>query len=834
MRRTKKPALIVPILALLFFVMLWTASIFILNDALVLNARTMGDEIARRFSAEENIRLEKYKMTLNNAESGLLPSSLHGKEPSLWLSEYLDYVHNVIGISDVEIYASIDGKIAAATYWEDDEAFDPTAAEWYKAAIEADGEIVYSDAYIDARLGEIVVTLSKRIQDTDDVVAVDIYPSQLSVWPPSDNLPEGCRYYLSDSKGVLLYHNTYEGFELKDPQNAYKYIYERILNSKNAVKNGSLLETTDHTRGIFYHEMPMGWYSVITIPYSSLFHNAEIITPVYIIIISLSFVVAVAFAVRNYIADTKAATESGILTALGNTYYAMYMVNLEKSTYSILKGSDYIKANLPKTGNYYDFIAVAKNVIEPDARSEFLSTFSIENMQHLLNDRVSDFGGDFKRLFGDEYRWVHVQMLYDPSFEDDNVVLCFKDVNSSKESSLKKNELLSNSLKNLERMSQSRNMFFSNMSHDMRTPLNAIIGLSSLADTNAADTQKVKGYLKKINVSSRQLLELINDILDVSKLESGKIQIDNSDFIMKDKVTDLLSVFDVQSEMGKTFIKELSISRKTVSGDWKKVQQILNNLLSNAFKFTAKDGMVEFAISEIADDNSKFTKYRFVIKDNGVGMSDEFLKKIFVPYERETRFGAANISGTGLGTAIAHDLVIQMDGSIDVSSKLGEGTVFTVILPFRVVSDDISEQEPSAVCHETQTPSSKNILLAEDNKINMEIATELLEMAGYTVEKAENGLIALNLFKESEVGHFAAVLMDMQMPEMDGCSAAKAIRALDRPDAATVPIIAVTANAFSEDISKTKEAGMNAHLSKPIDIGLFTKMMEDIINNSGK
>src|SRR5699024_7072047 len=146
----------------------------------------------------------------------------------------------------------------------------------------------------------------------------------------------------------------------------------------------------------------------------------------YIIIISLSFVVAVAFAVRNYIADTKAATESGILTALGNTYYAMYMVNLKKSTYSILKGSDYIRSKLPKTGDYKDFTSVSQNVIEPDARSEFLSTFSIENMQRLLNDRVSDFGGDFKRLFGDEYRWVHVQMLYDPSFEDDNVVLCFK------------------------------------------------------------------------------------------------------------------------------------------------------------------------------------------------------------------------------------------------------------------------------------------------------------------------------------------------------------------------------------------------------------------------
>ena len=232
-------------------------------------------------------------------------------------------------------------------------------------------------------------------------------------------------------------------------------------------------------------------------------------------------------------------------------------------------------------------------------------------------------------------------------------------------------------------------------------------------------------------------------------------------------------------------------------------------------------------------ETKEYAKYRIIVKDTGAGMSEEFLEKIFVPYERETRFGARNIFGTGLGMSIVKNIVSQMNGEISVKSRLGEGTVFTVILPFKGVSGkngSLLEQTWSQQEEETgESLEGKVILLAEDNDINMEITCELLNMYGAQVEKAWDGKEAVEAFASSEEGRYDAVLMDMQMPVMDGCEAAASIRKLDREDAKTVPIIAVTANAFAEDLAATAEAGMNAHIPKPIDFQLLCRTLEELL-----
>ena len=269
-----------------------------------------------------------------------------------------------------------------------------------------------------------------------------------------------------------------------------------------------------------------------------------------------------------------------------------------------------------------------------------------------------------------------------------------------------------------------------------------------------------------------------------------------------------------------------------VSGDAFRLGQILNNLLSNALKFTAQGDSVSVDVRQV--QNQEYGRYQISVQDTGAGMSEEFLEKIFVPYERETRFGARNVQGTGLGMPIVKSIISQMGGQITVSSRLGEGSTFTVTLPLVPVrqedraAEDVSESQDQAQ-RQMASLEGRRILLAEDNEINMEITTEILQMNGVLVTQAWNGREAVEAFERSVPGEFDAILMDMQMPEMDGCEAARRIRRLPREDAAKIPILAVTANAFAEDIAATTKAGMNAHISKPIDFSVLCDTLSSFL-----
>ena len=343
--------------------------------------------------------------------------------------------------------------------------------------------------------------------------------------------------------------------------------------------------------------------------------------------------------------------------------------------------------------------------------------------------------------------------------------------------------------------------------------------------------------MKKIESLGNQLLGLINDILEMSKMEQGKLEIKNSNFHLKRNLEELASIFQIQADnSGKQFICSIQIEHGEVEGDWGRIQQILNNLLSNAFKFTGEDGRIEFHVEEIRDSRNNYRKYHFTVSDNGFGMSQEFLKKIFVPFERETRFGAANVAGTGLGMPIVYELVRKMEGSIEVASELGKGSVFQVILPLELhegealQKEEISAQAASSAGEEMDLAGMR-VLLTEDNEINMEIAAEILAACGLKITQAWNGREALELYLEHEPFYFDFILMDMQMPVMDGCQAAERIRNSGRADARKIPIIAVTANAFAEDIALTRKVGMNAHISKPIDFNILKKAMAGLKRN---
>ena len=510
---------------------------------------------------------------------------------------------------------------------------------------------------------------------------------------------------------------------------------------------------------------------------------------------------------------------------LGNSYYALYRVDYQKETYEMIKGSDYVRGRIPPTGPYEDLLRTAGEVIEPDAFRDFAESLSAKNIRSLVSRRVRNFGGDFLRRFGDEMRWVNVRVLFDESLAPEEVVLCFQEVEEEKQRQLRERRLLEDALELARQNETSKQSFFSNMSHDMRTPLNAIVGLSELAGEHTGDREKVAEYLQKINTASRQLLNLINDILDMSRVEHGKVTLTTKEFDLPQCVEECVESFRFQAEgEGKRLTLDLDVRDARVMGDPFRISQLLNNLLSNAVKFTSRGDSVQVSVTQV--DQGERAKYRFVIADTGIGMSREFLPRLFEPYSREMRFTSRQISGTGLGMPITKALVAQMDGEIQVESEQGVGTTFTLVLPLAGAEPAEAPAPAAEAPEEAFSLEGKRILLAEDNEVNMEITTEILSMRGVEVVQAWNGREAVERFSEAEPFAFDAVLMDMQMPEMDGCAAARQIRALRRPDARAVPIIAVTANAFAEDVAATTAAGMDAHVSKPIDFNILCRTLE--------
>lgn len=377
----------------------------------------------------------------------------------------------------------------------------------------------------------------------------------------------------------------------------------------------------------------------------------------------------------------------------------------------------------------------------------------------------------------------------------------------------RKNEQLEIVAKKAESAAQAKSEFLSRMSHDIRTPMNAIIGLTHLAEEEE-NLQKVKEYLYNIDTSSDFLLGLINDILDMSKIENGELTLKEDSYTKEEFRNAINTVIKpLMDKKDIRFIFRLAANAECIRVDRLRYNQIFFNLLSNAAKFTPKGGTVEFTTEELPPLDGK-KGIRFHIKDNGIGMSKEFLPHLYNPFSQERAKGGEDVKGTGLGLPIVKSLVDIMGGNISVTSEIGKGTEFIVELY-------VPEAEPAEKIPVSDTMGENlkgaRILLVEDNDINIYVAQLILEKAGCVVEIAKDGKEAVEHFEASEKNYYDAILMDVRMPVMNGIEATKTIRALDREDAATVSIIAMTADAFDEERKKTIEAGMNYHLSKPIE-----------------
>ena len=412
-----------------------------------------------------------------------------------------------------------------------------------------------------------------------------------------------------------------------------------------------------------------------------------------------------------------------------------------------------------------------------------------------------------------------------------------KEMEESNKKLKKAKNITTEALQTAENANKAKTDFLSNMSHDIRTPMNAIIGMTSLIRYDAGNKDKVIEYADKIDISSQHLLGIINDVLDMSKIEAGKTVFKYNDFSILNFIQEINTLFQSQIDEKKqtlTIIKE-NIRHEWVNGDQVHLMQIFSNLLSNAVKYTQEGGKIQFLVEECETKSSVYAKYRFLVSDNGMGMSADFKETIFDPFTRAESSMTNKIQGTGLGMAITRNLVKAMGGTIDLESKLGQGSCFEVLIDMRIAEErtialaaqeEIDEQDDNIL-------QGMRFLCAEDNELNAEILMELLKIEGAECIICENGERVLETFEQSAPGDYDMILMDVQMPVMNGYEATKAIRRSSHELAMTIPIIAMTANAFSEDIQHSLAAGMNAHVSKPVEMKVLEKTIRSIKSGGG-
>ncbi len=805
-------------------------SVLLVRQKLLQNTQELGMSLAESFAREEEVRQDSFTDFLNFGSQYVddMYENRDSQDIQLWMQDFFQKMSDVLGTNAIDPYAVIDGKIVAANPWEGDEGYDYRNTVWYQEAVKAGGDIIFTNVYNDAVTNKPIITMAKEVGQEGDVLAMDLYPDRLYEEQNSGKLPDDCSFFLFDPEGTLLVADIPWEIEWDELEHDAAYLLEGIKDGSLVAYDTSFVGHDGKQRGAYFDTTENGWTVVLTIPFDSvLIGEKNVIVFLLAGVGTFFFLALLVMVIKDLLQMKKIRTSENTVRILGDSFYAIYLVDYKKGTYEFIKPSADIASHVPMKGDYNDLLKAIRLYVETDVNEEFEHAFSLEQIIERVKDKVMDYGGDYKRKFNGVYKWVNVRTLYNEKVSPDEVIFCFREVDQEKRQQQQHMLILRDALESARENAKEKEVFFNNVSHDMRTPLNAIIGFSDLVTKYVDDKDKVVDYMGKIGHAGKQLLNLINDILELSRIQSGKNALSNAEFDIEQCIRDSAALFDtVADAQDKKYSIDINIQDKLVYGDSLRLEQILNNLLSNAFKYSNPGDSVFIKVNQTK--YMKRSKYEIVVEDTGIGMSEDFTKRIFELYARETSFSTKSISGTGLGMPIVKGLVQQMSGEISVESKLGEGSRFTVTIPFETVNrveDNKSQKSEETVIN----LKGRRIILAEDNELNMEIATEILTMNGIEVIPAVNGEEAVFIFKSSALFSIDAILMDMQMPVMDGCEAARTIRALDRDDAKSIPIIAVTANAFAEDIQKTANAGMNGHISKPIDFKILTKTLEELI-----
>ena len=580
------------------------------------------------------------------------------------------------------------------------------------------------------------------------------------------------------------------------------------------------------------------WYIVQTYPYEatqilfSIATDSGLSLEVAILVITAFYVTYIV--VMQVLKNKRIAQENRIATyvtsAARDIFKTMFFVDLEQDRCEDLSINKHNRQKIGTLNELKEY--VISEVINEKQISDVMQFFHPSNLKNYDPSKLTNMVIEVINRTSKEENYL--SMTFVPTEVEGSIVKCgllvFNDVTDQKKKELQANIELEEAYNKSQSASKAKSSFLFNMSHDIRTPMNAILGFADLIEKHLDDKDKCKIYLQKLKSSSSFLLSLINNVLDMARIESGQTEIVESVWNVNNFVSDLVSVFESSiKEKNLKFIKFMDIKHENVYCDATRLRQIYLNIISNAVKYTPNGGEIKLIIKEIECDKEGYARFQTVVSDTGIGMSKEFLPHIFEEFSREKTTTESRVVGTGLGMPIVKTLVTLMHGTIEVESEQGVGTKFTVTLDHRIArKEEIKVEEEEIKDKDIVSYKGKRILLAEDNELNTEIAVTILEEAGFIVEHAENGQVCVDMIKNAKIGYYDLVLMDIQMPVMDGYKATETIRAINNPRC-DIPIIAMTANAFDEDKRKAYVIGMDGHIAKPINIPQLLETISKVL-----
>ena len=964
-------------IVLVMFILVIMLCTNILRNSLMDNTNKMGLSLVENYSTSEESNMRACESILTLSVNYIEEREQDGvslKELKEGLYPFMNGLTELYGPENIQVYGKAlddDHFISNIPEIEDMEDYDVTDTDYYQGALAADGEIYISPAYVDVVTGQNVITMCKTVPSTGSFLAIDMMFSYFELNNENLTLPSNASYYLIDKEGTLLYFkaatdHTYDEFQV---------LVDGFMEQSNLAKGSQVLENViamdGHARNVYFHQMTNGWTAILTIPESEIFTGLDTFNYISIMVALLGLALIIFQAVREYrqekqnqllveernrMADRNRIYQNA-MNSTARAYRAIYYVDMLTGRYDMLYPH---RGRNTESGDYNtEFVSkrFEAGIIAEEHREQVQQFLDLSNIVKLL-ETEDHIELQYKRIDENgKYEWCStVATIAEMDGEQATAItLTIRSIDEIIHREEKQKEMLALAAERAEAANLAKSDFLSRMSHDIRTPMNAILGMTAVAGMHIDDKERVLDALGKITVSSKHLLGLINEVLDMSRIESGKVSLTEGIFNLSDTFENLLTIFHSQMEARnlELCVNVVNVEHESVIGDEQRLQQIFMNIMGNAVKFTPEGGKISLYIEEKPSHIAGSGFFEFTFEDTGIGMEKDYIQKIFEPFSRAADSRIGKIEGTGLGMSIAVNIARMMNGDIKVESTLGEGSRFTVqvylklndvtqadidafsSLPVLVADDEeaacestceilnslnmdaeyvldgdsaikriieaheaardfavvildwkmpgkdglatakeirslagndipliilsaydwsdieaqamdagidafiekplfksrlmkvlkdvlgLDNSERPATALETfkeQDFSGKRVLLVEDNELNIEVAAELLDIVGIQVDQALNGQLAVDCVLDHEPGYYDLIFMDIQMPVMNGYESTRAIRSSGREDLKTIPIVAMTADAFADDIRKSEEAGMNGHISKPVDI----------------
>lgn len=992
MNKNKKMSLIRKmrnnILVLSAFILVVVFCTIILRRNLWSNTNQMGLSLVENCTASEQSGINACEVVLEigtNYIEQREQEDISIEELREGLYPFMDGLIDTYGEENIQIY----GKTFHATEIVSNDPelrelakYNFLEAGYYQEAVAADGEIYISPVYTDYATGLPVITLCKVVPATGSYLAIDLKPSFFESMNEKLVLPEDSSYYLVDEQGILVYYKScwnYDGEKFQELVDSY--IESAGQNGNNSQVLENLIPMDGIVRNVYFHHMDNGWTGILTIPKNQILSGSDTFYYICAVLIIVGIAVFVFQLFREYgnqkrnqalegeksKMEAQARVYQNAMDSTARACRAIYYIYLKDNICDTVyphyeEGTKREPFDDKIAKSMHDGIIAEEHI---ELVREFLN---VDNIRQKLADRDHmELQFERKKQDGEGYEWcsIAITVAEKEAGELSAITIAIRSIDDMIRREETQKEMLAQAVERAEAANHAKSDFLSRMSHDIRTPMNAILGMTSVATMHIDEKERVLDALEKITISGKHLLGLINEVLDMSRIESGKVSLTEGPFNLSDTIESLLTVFRSQMDLKGLALNAgiAKLEHENVVGDEQHLQQIFMNIMGNAVKFTPSGGKISIHIEEKPSNIDGYGCYEFTFEDTGIGMEPDYIQKIFEPFSRAADSRTGKIEGTGLGMSIAVNIARMMRGNIKVESELGKGSKFTVIVYLklddmtaadqavynglhvlvvddeetacesscemlrslgmeaeyvfsgeealerisaedgkrftvvildwkmpgkdgvettkdirRVMGDDISIiiqsaydwadieaealdagvdafigkplfksrlvrvlREALGLDHEEKVSpletygqqdfTGRRVLLVEDNEINIEVAKELLGMVGIQVEMAMNGKLAVDAVSEKEPGYFDLIFMDIQMPVMNGYEAAKAIRAFGREDLEKIPIVAMTADAFAEDIRKAEEAGMNDHISKPVDIERLQEALRKWITN---